>query len=69
MKKKLSAIEAATNGYKQNIVSIEEHSSNLIGRGHYDAVNIRTKQVNYSFIMKSKKIAYKRILFNNIFFI
>lgn len=46
MKKKISAIEAATSGFKQNIMSLEEMSSNLIGRSHYDSHNIRTKQVN-----------------------
>lgn len=48
MKKKISAIEAATSGFKQNIMSLEEMSSNLIGRSHYDSHNIRTKQVNIS---------------------
>lgn len=46
MKKKISAIEAATSGFKQNIKSLEEMSSNLIGRSHYDSHNIRTKQVH-----------------------
>lgn len=46
MKKKISAIEAATCGFKQNIKSLEEMSSNLIGRSHYDSHNIRTKQVH-----------------------
>lgn len=44
MMKRLISIEAATNGFKQNIDSVEQMSLNLVGRGHYDSQNIQIKQ-------------------------
>ncbi|GFQ78654.1 spectrin alpha chain, non-erythrocytic 1 [Trichonephila clavata] len=44
VQKKLSAVEAATDGFRQTIYMLQELSSSLIERGHYDAQTIQKKQ-------------------------
>ncbi|GFT03533.1 spectrin beta chain, non-erythrocytic 1, partial [Nephila pilipes] len=44
VQKKLSAIEAATDGFRQTISMLQELSSSLIDRGHYDVQTIQQKQ-------------------------
>ncbi|KAF8785263.1 Spectrin beta chain like protein [Argiope bruennichi] len=44
LQKKLSAVEAASDGFRQSIDMLENLSLNLIERGHFDAENIQKKQ-------------------------
>ncbi|GFS73890.1 spectrin alpha chain, non-erythrocytic 1 [Trichonephila clavipes] len=44
IQKKLSAVEAATDGFRQTIHMLQELSCSLIERGHYDAQTIQKKQ-------------------------
>ncbi|GFS59412.1 spectrin beta chain, non-erythrocytic 5 [Trichonephila inaurata madagascariensis] len=44
VQKKLSAVEAATDGFRQTIHMLQELSCSLIERGHYDAQTIQKKQ-------------------------
>ncbi|XP_054709348.1 spectrin beta chain-like [Uloborus diversus] len=44
VQKKLKAVEASIDGYRHNILSLQEFSANLSSRGHFDSENIEKKQ-------------------------